>query len=321
MKIKEKKESLENIQKLSNSRKFNKYITKRNEVRSATRSEASTREKEITSEVKTSPKKFWNYMHQKVTIGESIPALIKPCGMLTDTDDIKAEVLSNFFASVFTDELPGNWEISPPLSASIDDNLELTMNDIREELNRLDTSKSPGPDGTHRRVLFELREFILKLLLIIFQTSWETSKLPEDWKSANISAIFKKDKKSMADNYRPISLTSTCCKLVEKIVQKRLMDHFNEKGLTANAYYGFRSGRSLNLQLLKVIDDFTRAMNKHENVDVIYLDFKKTFDSVPHKRLIGVLRQYGVTGRTLNWITDFLSGRQQRVVINDSRSS
>ena len=62
-------------------------------------------------------------------------------------------------------------------------------------------------------------------------------------------------------------------------------------------------------------------MDKHENVDVIYLDFKKAFDSFPHKKLIGVLRQYGVTGRTLNWITDFLSGRQQRMVINDSRSS
>ena len=62
-------------------------------------------------------------------------------------------------------------------------------------------------------------------------------------------------------------------------------------------------------------------MDKHENVDMIYLNFKKAFDSVPHKRLIGVLRQYGVTGRTLNWITDFLSGRQQRVVFNDSRSS
>ena len=99
------------------------------------------------------------------------------------------------------------------------------------------------------------------------------------------------------------------------------MDHFNEKGLITNAQYGIRSGRSLNLQLLKVIDDFTRAIDKHENVDVIYLDFKKALDSVPHKRLIGVLRQYGVTGRTLNWITDFISGQKQRVVINDSRSS
>ena len=260
-------------------------------------------------------------MRQKTTIREAIPALIKPNGMLTDTDDEKAEVLSNLLASVFTDEPPGNWEISPPPTASIDDNLELTMNDIREELNRLDTSKSPGPDGIHPRVLFELRELILKPLLIIFQTSWETNKLPEYWKLANISVIFKKCNKSMADNYRPISLTSICCKLFEKFVRKHLMDHFNEKGLITNAQYVFRSGRSLNLQLLKVIDDFTRAMGKHENVDVIYLDFKKAFDSVPHKRLIGVFRQYGVTGRTLNWITDFLSGRQQRVVINDSRSS
>ena len=99
------------------------------------------------------------------------------------------------------------------------------------------------------------------------------------------------------------------------------MDRFNEEGLITNAQYGFRSGRSLNLQLLKVIDDFTKAMDKHEIVDMIYLDFKKAFDSVPHKRLIGVLRQYGVIGRTSNWITDFLKGRQQGVVINDSRSS
>ena len=195
------------------------------------------------------------------------------------------------------------------------------MNDIREELNRFDTSKSPGPDGIHPRVLFELREFILEPLLIIFQSSWETSKLPEDWKLANNSAIFKKGKKLMADNYRLISLTSICCILFEKLVRKHLMDHFIEKGLITNAQYGFRSGRSLNLQLLQIIDDFTRAMDRHENVDVIYLEFKKAFDLVPHKRLIGVLRQYGVTGRPLNWITDFLSGRQQRVVINDSRSS
>ena len=195
------------------------------------------------------------------------------------------------------------------------------MNDIREELNRFDTSKSPGPDGIHPRVLIELREFILEPLLIIFQSSWETSKLPEDWKLANNSAIFKKGKKLMADNYRPISLTSICCILFKKLVRKHLIDHFIEKGLITNAQYGFRSGRSLNLQLLQIIDDFTRAMDKHENIDVIYLEFKKAFDLVPHKRLIGVLRQYGVTARPLNWITDFLSGRQQRVVINDSRSS
>ena len=88
----------------------------------------------------------------------------------------------------------------------------------------------------------------------------------------------------MADNYRPISLTSICCKLFEKCFRKHLMDHFNEKGIITIAQNGFRSELSLNLQLRKVIDDFTRAMDKDENVDVIYLDFKKAFEWVPHKK-------------------------------------
>ena len=226
MKIKEKKKAWKTFKNYQTADNLTKYKTKGNEVRSARRSEALTREKEISSEVKTNPKKFWSYVRQKTTIREATPALIKPNGMLTDTDDEKAEMLSNFFSSVFTDKPPGNWEISPPPTASIDDNLELTMNDIREELNRLDTSKSPGPDGIHPRVLFELREFILKPLLIIFQTSWETNKLPKDWKMANISVIFKKGQKSMADNYRPISLTSICCKLLKKVCSKALNGSF-----------------------------------------------------------------------------------------------
>ena len=168
MKIKEKKKAWKTFKNYQTADNLTKYKTKRNEVRSATRSEALTREKEISSEVKTNSKIFWSYVRQKTTMREAIPALIKLIGMLTDTDDEKTEVLSNFFASVFTDEPPGNWEISPPPTASIDDNLGLTMIDIREELNQLDTSKSPGPDGIHPRVLFELREFILKPLLIFF---------------------------------------------------------------------------------------------------------------------------------------------------------
>ena len=75
----------------------------------------------------------------------------------------------------------------------------------------------------------------------------------------------------MADIYRPISFTSICCKLFAKFVQKHLMGHFNEEGLITNAKHGFRSERSLNLHFLKVIDDFTRAIDKHEARDILGL--------------------------------------------------
>ena len=98
------------------------------------------------------------------------------------------------------------------------------------------------------------------------------------------------------------------------------MEHLGKNEILVNEQFGFLPGRSPQLQLLRVLEDFTKTIDSRRETDVIYLDFKKSFDSVPHKRLIGIIKQYGIKGKTLGWINEFLLTRRQRVVINDTRS-
>ena len=109
--------------------------------------------------------------------------------------------------------------------------------------------------------------------------------IPKEWKKATISAIFKKGNRSMAGNYRPVSLTSVVCKLLEKIIRQHIIKNMKVNKLFSNKQFGSISGGSTSLQLLEILDKWTEAIYKGTYVDVIYMDFQKAFDKVPHKDL------------------------------------
>ena len=94
------------------------------------------------------------------------------------------------------------------------------------------------------------------------------------------------------------------------------MTHLNNNNLLSDCQYGFRQNRGCILQLLKVVDEWSKDIDENKQVDFIYLDFRKAFDTVPHKRLLKKLESFGITGIVLKWLQDFLSNRQQRVVLN-----
>ena len=163
-------------------------------------------------------KKFWNYVRQKTVLQNAIPALVQDDGSLTTNEIEKVEVLSKFLSSVFTHEPPGEWKIPElDITHSIKDYPEITEElKLVKEQDSLNTSKSPGLDKIHPKLLFELREFLTQVLTKILNKSWDETKLPEDLKLAHIAPIFKKGKKSLADNYRPVSSTSIICNIFEK---------------------------------------------------------------------------------------------------------
>ena len=151
-------------------------------------------------------------------------------------------------------------------------------------------------------------------LFYIFNYSLETGSLPDVWKLANISPIFKKGSKLIPKNYRPVSLTSIPCKILESIIKDQISQHLETNKLISPCQHGFVKRKSCTTNLLETVDKITAAISKKIPIDIIYLDFAKAFDTVPHRRLILKLESYGIQGKLLNWIKSFLCNRSQRVV-------
>ena len=158
-------------------------------------------------------------------------------------------------------------------------------------------------------------------MYLIFKSSVETGQLPKVWKNANITAIYKKGDKKEAGNYRPVSLTCIVCKVLESIIREKIVDHMNTYKLFSKKQFGFLSGRSTMLQLLKVLDRWTEILDNGNCIDVAYCDFMKAFDTVPHQRLLHKLRMYGIGPKYIKWLSAFLVGREQRVIVKGEPST
>ena len=122
------------------------------------------------------------------------------------------------------------------------------------------------------------------------------------------------------NNYRPVSLTCILCKVLESFVRDVVQDRMERLKLYCKCQHGFRKGKSCITQLLDVMNDFSNFINDGKSFDVIYLDFRKAFDSVPHERLLLKLKSYGIDGKLFLWIQDFLKGREQYVKVGDKIS-
>ncbi len=124
----------------------------------------------------------------------------------------------------------------------------------------------------------------------------------------------------MAGDYRPVSLTSIVYKVLETIIREHIISFMKLNHLFSNKQYGFSSGRSTTLQLLAVMEIWTEALDKGYDIDVVYMDYMKAFDTVPHRRLINKLQSYVIHSQLIEWIQDFLSGRVQQVSVNNKCS-
>ena len=297
------------------------YVRCRNDLRRLTRKLRSDFERSLAGAVKTNPKAFWRYANTRMKTWSTIENLVDADGTVASQDADKARVLNGFFSSVFTAE---NSSVTPDLTIDGDvpelETIEFRAELVEQKLAKLRPFSSPGPDGLHPRLLDATAGALTGRWAEMFSESMETGCLPDDWKTANVTPIFKKGSKQQPGNYRPITLTAVPCKTMESIIRDEIMAHLSESGLLHEAQHGFRPRRSCVTQLLSTLDDLSKMTENGDPIDAVYLDFSKAFDSVPHRHLIKKLQSYGVTGRLLSWIRAFLVGRRQRVVVNGCRS-
>ena len=129
-------------------------------------------------------------------------------------------------------------------------------------MENINPNKAVGPDGIPGKILKLCAKELAPILTTLFQASLNQGIIPKDWKEANITPIFKKGEKTNAENYRPVSLTSIICKLLEHIVHSSIMDHFEKNNILTNVQHGSRQKRSCETQLITTCKDFIKTLEK-----------------------------------------------------------
>ena len=299
---------------------WNKYVKARNECVRIMRMEKLNYEKDIINKCKTDPKLFYRHINGKMKKREGITCLTVE-GIEYHKEQDMAEVMNKCFQTVFTEE--GDFEVNEDRCA---DNglreVKIRKQELMKLMENLDINKAPGPDGVSNWILRECRDQLGDKIHSLVSLSLTQGKVPKDWKRANIVPIYKSGNRKNPLNYRPVSLLSVVGKLCERMVKEAWMTYLEDKKVLTNCQYGFRKGSSCSANLLsfysKVIDV---VQERNGWVDGIYLDLKKAFDKVPHKRLLWKIGNYGgVGGRLMDWMKDYLSEREMRTVIRNRTS-
>ena len=280
-------------------------------------------ERDIANKCKNNPKSFWSFIRNRLKTKAGVgPLLADKCDKtsIKFDDKEKADILQDQFCSVFTKEPEGMLPYFPKRTNAVIQSLLVTELMVHSKIEKMNRNKSYGPDEIHPRIIFELKDEISMPLAFLFQQTLQQGCLPQDWKEAFVSPIFKKGARNIAENYRPISLTSVICKLMEKIVKEAILTHLVGNSLLSKKQFGFLSGRSTVTQLLRFLDECADKVARGGVVDTIYMDFAKAFDKVPYRRLLHKLEAYGISGNILAWIKSFLIGRNQTVSVNGEQS-
>ena len=265
-------------------------------------------------------KKLWSFIKDKRTDHCGVASLEVNGTMYNKCED-KASVLNEYFTSVFTKEDISNIPTLDDYSFPDISPISITNAGVLALLSNLKIHKASGPDKIPASLLKNLATSLAPALTMIFKASLSQSSLPPEWKIANIVPIFKKGNRNNPGNYRPVSLTCICSKLLEHIVYSHIFSHLSKYNILTEEQHGFRQFRSCETQLIATIHDLAENLNNGKQTDIILLDFTKAFDKVPHGHLCSKLNQLGINGSLLSWIKCFLADRYQQVTINGESSS
>lgn len=259
---------------------------------------------------------FFKTVNTRKASKNSTPVLISTDGEKCLSSDSKAQALSDQFSSVFTTD-DGRL---PPFHSRTHAKLDSVLiceEKVQRALKKLPNKHSKGDDGIPPILLKHCAASLAKPLCLLFQKSFDSGGLPEDWAKATVVPIFKrKGSSSSPKNYRPVSLTSTCCKTFETLLKNRLLTFLHENHLISKAQHGFLSQKSTLTNSLTCLNQWFQASDRNQVVHSVLLDFAKAFDTVSHPKLLHKLRSYGIQGNFLRWLAAFLDNRTQRIRVD-----
>jgi Reverse transcriptase (RNA-dependent DNA polymerase)/Endonuclease-reverse transcriptase len=272
-----------------------------------------------------SSKRLWSfikYKHSHLSLS-GVSSITNDDGEMISDSKQKADALNNYFGSVFVKDrpVPNQEPIVFPQNLEPHQMPNINAEGIITVIKNLKSDAAPGPDEIGPKFLKLVPDTISQYLLEIFNLSLSTHELPHQWKTANVVPIFKTGEKTKVQNYRPISLTCTSCKILEHILVSSTATYLEQNSLFNKNQHGFRKKLSCETQVKSVYHKLVTTRDKGHSTDLIFLDFMKAFDKVPHNLLLKKLTDLGINEDMICWIKNYLTNRTQSVTLEGVKSS
>ena len=296
---------------------YAKYKEALNAATTEIRQSKRSYEQKLACNIKNDSKSFYAYVRSKKNVQDKVGPLEDSAGNIISQGFLMAEDLNGYFSSMFTKEDISSLPVA-------DAKFQGAKSDYLGPLvviKAMKDNKSPGVDGIPPKLLMETVEQISIPLARVFNLSLKEGVVPFEWKEANIIPLFKKGSRNKSENYRPVSLTSVICKLLEKLIKDHMVDFLVKHKLLNSSQHGFLKARSCLTNMLCFLEEITKWIDVGSPVDIIYLDFQKAFDKVPHQRLLLKLKAHGIGDSITDWIEQWLTDRRQRVVVDGEVSN
>ena len=304
---------------------YAKYKEALNAATTEIRQSKRSYEQKLACNIKNDSKSFYAYVRSKQNVQDKVGPLEDSAGNIISQGFLMAEDLNGYFSSVFTKEDISSLPVADAKFQGAKSDylgpLVVTPELVAKKIKAMKDNKSPGVDGIPPKLLMETVEQISIPLARVFNLSLKEGVVPFEWKEANIIPLFKKGSRNKSENYRPVSFTSVICKLLERLIKDHMVEFLVKHKLLNSSQHGFLKARSCLTNMLCFLEEITKWIDVGSPVDIIYLDFQKAFDKVPHQRLLLKLKAHGIGDSITDWIEQWLTDRRQRVVVDGEVSN
>jgi hypothetical protein len=276
------KNKLRRIAKESGQQKhLENYNSKRKEAKLILNNKYNDYLNDIILSFKDNPKKFWSFV-KATTKSSSYPQFLQYGKDFSSYSVVKSNMFNNLFQSVF---LQNNFDICNDSQNFSEDEFSLneivlTESKVRACLSALDPNKASGPDNIPARILKLTADQISPSICNLFNLSLKLGVMQTAWKEANVTPVFNDGNAACVENYRPISLLCILSKVLERCVHNHIYDFISSR--INKLQHGFQRQKNCTTQLIPVYHNILEALDKRNEIDIIYLDFTKAFDKVSH---------------------------------------
>lgn len=273
-------------------------------------------------------KSYWNIINKligKDKAHKQIRSNIYYNGRTYSDDQEIANVFNTFYVEI-TEKLKENIPNHKDLPHIFNKNynsmflLDTNETEVMEIILKLKNNKTNDCNNLNTNIIKSIANEITSTITHLINTSFNTGIFPQSLKLSRVVPIYKDHKHTDPNNYRPITITNTISKIIEKIMKKRLVNYLTSNRLLNEDQYGFRKGSNTLFAIMNILHRAYKAIDNKEKVGIIFLDLSKAFDMVDHELLLNKLETLGIRGLVYNWFKTYLIGREQYVQIGKKKS-